>query len=414
MTRIKPFEALRPKAELAMEIAALPYDVFTRREASDFISNHPLSFLRIDRPETNFDKSVSTYDDRVYEKADELLQEMERKGEFYKEDVPCYYIYELTMGNRRQSGIVGCVSVDDYENGTIKRHENTREDKERDRTRHIDAVSAHTGPVYLAHRSNNTIKEVIRRIRNTEAPLYDFNGDDGVRHRVFIIRDDADIDTIRFAYENIPMMYIADGHHRAASAVRVAKMRRESDPNWTGDEEYNYFLAVLFDEEELAIMSYNRVVKDLNWLTSLKVKLAIDKFATFIREDFYAIEPEHKGQFSMFLDDRWHLYEFHEALKNNDPVDGLDVSLLQKYILEPIFGIKDPRRDKRIDFVGGIRGLEGLERRCEEGFKVAFALYPTSMKEFLAVADAGRLMPPKSTWFEPKLMSGLFIHQIER
>ncbi len=414
MTMIKPFASLRPAPNKAKDIAALPYDVYNRREAKEMVKNAPLSFLRIDRPETNFDDSVDMYDKRVYEKANALLQEMIQAGDYIREDKPCYYIYELTMNGRVQSGIVGCVSVDDYLSGVVKQHEKTRADKEEDRIRHVDALSAQTGPIFLAHRHNRVIREMIERITRETEPVYDFVSEDDVRHRVFVIDNDKDIDNISFAYANMPSVYIADGHHRAASAIRVSGMRRKEHPRFTGKEEYNYFLSVLFDEQELSIMDYNRVIKDLNWLTPFKVLTAMEKRVTLIKSDFYAIRPEKKGQFSMFLDDRWYLYEFPEELKNDDPVEGMDVSLLQKHILEPIFGIGDPRKDKRIDFVGGIRGMEGLEKRCEDDCKAAFAMYPTSMEELFTVADAGLLMPPKSTWFEPKLRSGLFIHEIER
>ncbi|MBR1634125.1 MAG: DUF1015 domain-containing protein [Lachnospiraceae bacterium] len=415
MATVKPFCAIRPVPEKAKEIAALPYDVYTRKEAKMEIANHPLSFLRIDRAETNFDDSVGTYEPQVYQKADELLQQMIADGDFIREEEPRYYLYELTMDGRVQSGIVGCVSVDDYENGVVKRHENTRADKEQDRISHVDTTSAQTGPIFLAHRHNNTIEGIIKKTKENEQPVYDFTSDDGIRHRVFVIRDGKDIDNITFAFGNIPEVYIADGHHRAASAIRVSQMRRASHPRQTGREEYNYFLSVLFSQEELRILDYNRVVKDLNWLTPAKVLAAMEKHATLLREDFFGIHPEKKGQFSMFMADKWYLYEFHEDIKNDDPVEGMDVSLLQKYILEPVFAIGDPSKDKRIGFVGGIRGLEGLESRCEkDNMKVAFAMYPTSMDELFAVADAGLLMPPKSTWFEPKLRSGLFIHEIER
>ena len=414
MTRIRPFAAFRPKEELSSKIAALPYDVFTRQEALYEIANRPLSFLRVDRPETNFDESVYIYDDRVYEKANEILEEMKSSGQLIKEEKPCYYIYELSMGDHVQSGIVGCVSVDDYTEGVIKRHENTRADKEEDRTRHIDATSAQTGPVFLAHRTNHTISDIIRYTKQYNEPVYDFESSDGIRHRIFVVKSDRDIDNISYAYSYVNELYIADGHHRAASAVRVADMRRKQRPGYSGDEEFNYFMAVLFDESQLRILPYNRVIKDLNWLTPKKVLKAMEGPAVLIREDFYSIAPSSRGEFSMFMDDRWYLFAFKNELLNDDPIEGLDVSLLQKNVLEPIFGIKDPRTDKRIDFVGGIKGLEGLERRCEDGFKAAFAMYPTSMDEFLSVADAGLLMPPKSTWFEPKLRSGLFIHEIER
>ncbi len=415
MATVKPFKAVRPTSELASQIAALPYDVYNRKEACMEIKNHPRSFLRIDRPETNFGEDVGTYDDVVYKKADELLRAEIESGDFITEEKPCYYLYELTMKGRVQSGIVGCVLVDDYENGVVKRHENTRAEKEQDRIRHIDETSAQTGPIFLAHRHNYTISGIIEATRENAKPVYDFTADDGIRHRVFVIDDERDIDNITFAFGNIPEVYIADGHHRAASAVKVSQMRRASHPRNTGKEEFNYFLSVLFDENELEIMDYNRVVKDLNWLTPAKVLAAIEKKADLIKEGFYGISPEKKGQFSMYLDDKWYLFEFHEDIRSDDPVKGMDVSILQDEILEPIFNIKDPTRDIRIDFVGGIRGLEGLESKCErENMKVAFAMYPTSMEELFAVADAGLLMPPKSTWFEPKLRSGLFIHPIER
>lgn len=415
MATVKPFRALRPSEELAEQIAALPYDVYNRREACMEIKNHPRSFLRIDRPETNFDDSVDIYDDVVYKKADELLRSEIENGAFIMDEKPCYYLYELTMNERVQSGIVGCVAVDDYEKGIVKRHENTRAEKEQDRIRHIDETSAQTGPIFLAHKHNYTIEGIIDSTRSKKEPVYDFTADDGIRHRVFVIDDEKDIDNLTFAFGNIPEIYIADGHHRAASAVKVSRMRREASPRYTGREEFNYFLSVLFDENELKILDYNRVVKDLNWLTTSKVLAAIEKKADLIREDFYGIAPMKKGQFSMYLDEKWYLFEFHKDLHSDDPVEGMDVSILQKHILEPIFNIKNPSRDKRIDFVGGIRGLEGLESRCEtDNMKVAFAMYPTSMEELFAVADAGLLMPPKSTWFEPKLRSGLFIHPIER
>ena len=415
MAIVKPFRAIRPGQDKAKDIAALPYDVYTRKEAKLEIANHPLSFLRIDRAETNFDDSVGTYEPQVYEKANELLQQMIADGDLVQDEQPYYYLYELTMKGRVQSGIVGCVSVDDYENGVVKRHENTRADKEADRIHHVDVTSAQTGPIFLAHRHNNTIAQIIADTKAKKEPVYDFTSSDGIRHRVFVIDDGRDMDNITFAFGNIPQVYIADGHHRAASAIRVSQMRREANPRYTGREEFNYFLSVLFDEEQLSIMDYNRVVKDLNWLTPAKVLAAINKHATLLEEDFFGIRPREKGQFSLFMADKWYLFAFHDELKNDDPVEGMDVSLLQKYILEPVFGIKDPTKDKRIGFVGGIRGLEGLESRCEkDNMKAAFAVYPTSMEELFAVADAGLLMPPKSTWFEPKLRSGLFIHAIER
>lgn len=413
MTMVKPFKAIRPSEERASEIAALPYDVYNRKEACDEVKRNPKSFLRIDRAETNFPDDVDTYDPKVYQKARELLREAAQAGDFIQDEEPHYYIYELTMGERTQSGIVGCVAVSDYENGIVKRHENTRAEKEADRINHVDITSAQTGPIFLAHKHNNTISEIIRHTKQNEEPCYDFVSDDGIRHRVFIINDGRDIDNISFAFANIPQVYIADGHHRAASAIAVSKMRREANPRHTGREEYNYFLSVLFDEHELEIMDYNRAVRDLNQMSPSKILEKMQATTVLLEEDFYALKPEHKGQFTMYMEDKWYRFDFKKELLNNDPVEGMDVSLLQNYILHPILGIGDPKKDKRIDFVGGIRGLDGLEKRCEDDCRIAFAVYPTSMAELFAVADANLLMPPKSTWFEPKLRSGLFIHEIE-
>ena len=413
MAIVKPFKAIRPTKERAADIAALPYDVYTTKEAKDVIERHPMSFLKIDRAECNFTEGQDIYAPEVYEKAREILTRMIADGDFIQDEEPRFYLYELTMDGRTQNGIVGCAAASDYESGLIRRHENTRADKEEDRIRHVDVTNAQTGPIFLMHRHNRTIAEIIAHTKERKAPDYDFTTDEGTRHRVFVIDDGRDIDNISFAFSNIPEIYIADGHHRCASAVRVCKMRREANPRHTGKEEYNFFLSVLFDEAELAILPYNRVVKDLNWLSPSKLLEKIDAAADRLREDFYPITPEKKGQFAMFLDDHWYLYAFHEEDRLDDVVEGLDVSILQKRILEPILNIGDPRTDKRIDFVGGIRGFEGLEARCEKDCKLAFALYPTQIGELLAVADAGRLMPPKSTWFEPKLLSGLFIHSLE-
>ncbi len=413
MAIVKPFRSIRPIKERAADIAALPYDVYTTKEAREIVKHHPLSFLRIDRAEVNFPEGQEATAPEVYEKAKELLEKSIADGDFMQDQEPRFYLYELTMDGREQNGIVGLAAASDYESGVIKRHENTRADKEEDRIRHVDALNAQTGPIFLAHRHNRTISEIISRTKKTVSPVYDFTTEEGVRQRVFAIADGRDIDNISFAFSNIPTIYIADGHHRCASAVKVCQMRKQNNPRHTGKEEYNYFLSVFFDEAELQILPYNRVVKDLNWLSPAKLLEKIDCAANRIREDFYPIAPEKKGQFSMFLDDCWYLYEFWPEDRTDDPVEGLDVSILQNKILRPILNIGDPRTDKRIDFVGGIRGFEGLEARCEKDCKIAFAMYPTQIEELIKVADAGLLMPPKSTWFEPKLLSGLFIHSLE-
>lgn len=411
MAIIKPFAAIRPEAGKADKIAALPYDVYNREEAKEVVKKNPLSFLKIDRAETQFDDSVDTYDERVYTKAHDMLWEMVEDGSFVREEQPCYYIYELTMNGRTQTGITACASIDDYAQGIIKKHENTRADKEADRIHHVDSCNAQTGPIFLAYRSNREINDVVEQVKK-ETPLYDFVAEDGIRHRVWVIHKAEDIQTIEVAFASIGEIYIADGHHRAASAVRVGFLRREAHPNYSGDEEFNYFLSVLFPDDQLMIMDYNRVVKDLNGMNTETFLEKIQSLFEVSEGSESQIRPEKKGEFSMYLEDKWYLCKIKAANQSEDPVGGLDVSLLQELLLAPVLGIGDPKTDKRIDFVGGIRGLQELERRVHTDCAVAFAMYPTSIGELFDVADAGLLMPPKSTWFEPKLRSGLFIHEI--
>ena len=411
MATIRPFQAYRPKKGLEDKIAALPYDVYNREEACAAVKGNPLSFLNIDRAETQFDSSVDTYADEVYAKAHELLWGMIEKGEFVQEDKPVYYIYELTMDGRVQTGIVACASVDDYQNQVIKKHENTRADKELDRIRHVETCKAQTGPIFLAYRANDVIREIIARTKKENA-LYDFTSEDGITHRVWCIREDTDVKTIENTFAGIGQIYIADGHHRCASAVKVGLKKREADPNYTGQEEFNYFLSVLFADEELMIMDYNRVVKDLNGLSADEFMTRVSEIFEIVKEGKECTKPSAKGELAMLVGDTWHLLKTKEQYKSEDPVNGLDVAILQNHILAPVLGIDDPKTDKRIDFVGGIRGIEELERRVKTDCAVAFAMYPTSIHELFAVADAGLLMPPKSTWFEPKLRSGLFIHII--
>lgn len=411
MAIIKPFAAIRPEAGKADKIAALPYDVYNREEAKEVVKKNPLSFLKIDRAETQFDDSVDTYDERVYTKAHDMLWEMVEDGSFVRDEQPCYYIYELTMNGRTQTGITACASIDDYAQGIIKKHENTRADKEADRIHHVDSCNAQTGPIFLAYRSNREINDVVEQVKK-ETPLYDFVAEDGIRHRVWVIHKAEDIQTIEAAFASIGEIYIADGHHRAASAVRVGFLRREAHPNYSGDEEFNYFLSVLFPDDQLMIMDYNRVVKDLNGMNTETFLEKIQSLFEVSEGSESQIRPEKKGEFSMYLEDKWYLCKIKAANQSEDPVGGLDVSLLQELLLAPVLGIGDPKTDKRIDFVGGIRGLQELERRVHTDCAVAFAMYPTSIGELFDVADAGLLMPPKSTLFEPKLRSGLFIHEI--
>ena len=410
MAEIKPFLCIRPAEGKAADIAALPYDVYNRTEAKEAVKNNPDSFLNIDRAETQFDDSVDTYDPKVYQKAHDLLWDMIKRGDFIQEETPCYYVYEQTMDGRVQTGIVACASIDDYADGVIKKHENTRAEKEADRIRHVDACNAQTGPIFLAYRANEVIRRAVSAAKDKKA-LYDFVSEDSVRHRVFCISDAEEIAKIQDAFSNIREIYIADGHHRAASAVKVGFMRRREHPEYTGDEEFNYFLSALFPDEELMILDYNRAVKDLCGDTEETFLSKVERIFDVKALDG-AKKPEKKGEISMCLAGKWYGLTIKEKDRNSDPVDGLDVSLLQKLLLEPVLLIEDPKTDARIDFVGGIRGLKELERRVSTDCAVAFAMYPTSIYELFAVADAGKLMPPKSTWFEPKLRSGLFIHSL--
>lgn len=412
MATIKPFKCIRPREDVADKVAALPYDVYSSAEAREVVKDAPLSFLNIDRAETQFDESVNIYDSKVYDKARELLDKMINDGIYEQDADKAYYVYEQTMDGRAQTGIVACSSVDDYINKVIKKHENTREDKELDRINHVDRCNAQTGPIFLAYRSNNIINEVVKRNKEVK-PIYNFISDDGIKHVVWKVSDPADVDAIEKAFEGIDSIYIADGHHRAASAVKVGLRRREQNPGYTGDEEFNTFLSVLFPHDELMIMDYNRTVKDLNGLTKEEFLDKLKEHFNIIKVTSEAVKPDKKGQFTMYLDNEWYVCEINDELKKiTDPVASLDVSLLQDYLLAPVLGIGDPRTDKRIDFIGGIRGLEELKRRADSDMKVSFAMYPTSIEELFDVADAGMLMPPKSTWFEPKLRSGLFIHRL--
>ena len=411
MATIKAFECIRPNEDVADRVAALPYDVYNREEACSEVAREPLSFLAIDRAETQFDSSVDTYANEVYDKARQLLDERIADGTFITDTDKAYYVYELTMNGRVQTGIAACASIDDYQNNIIKKHENTRADKEQDRINHVDRCSAQTGPIFLAYRADDVIRKDVAKAKQ-EKPLYSFNSPDGIKHRVFKIADKEAVDNIKNAFAGIDDIYIADGHHRAASAVKVGLRRRASHPDYTGNEEFNYFLSVLFPDEELMIMPYNRVVKDLNGYSVEDFKkLVSEKFD--IQESDSAVSPDKKSVFGMYLDKKWYKLIAKKDIISDDPVDGLDVAILQDNLLEPVLGIHDPKTDKRIDFVGGIRGLSELERRCQDDCVLAFSMYPTSIEELFAVADAGRLMPPKSTWFEPKLRSGLFIHRIE-
>lgn len=411
MADIRPFQAYRPRNGMEKRIAALPYDVYNRGEAAAVVKENPDSFLAIDRAETQFGDEVDTYAPEVYEKARQMLREQIAEGRFVQDVKPCYYLYEQTLGGRSQTGIVACASIDDYCNHMIKKHENTRSDKEQDRINHVDICNMQTGPIFLAYRANDVLRGIVA-VAKEGKPVYDFVSDDGIGHRVWVIDNEEQISAIQEAFAQLSSVYIADGHHRCASAVKVGLQRREAHPDYTGDEEYNYFLSVLFPDEELHILDYNRVVKDLNGFSKEEFLARIADCFTVENLGTQSYRPEKKGNFGMYLDKEWFKLTAKPEILSEDAVAGLDVSVLQDNLLSPVLGIEDPKSDKRIDFVGGIRGLAELERRVQTDMQVAFSMYPTSIEELFGVADAGRLMPPKSTWFEPKLRSGLFLHDL--
>ena len=409
MADVRPFICVRPNQEAAAQVAALPYDVYSRQEAKAAVAGHPLSFLNIDRPETQYGEDFDMYSDEAYETARRMLEQEIADGTFVVDEDASYYIYELIMDGRSQTGITACCSIDDYLGNVIKKHENTLAAKEQDRIRHIDACSAQTGPIFLAYRRHPVIAEVIRKTKET-APLYDFVSEDGISHRVWKITDAADTAAVQEAFAGISSIYIADGHHRCASAVKVGLARREK---FGPGGEYDHFMAVLFADDELKILPYNRVVADLAGMTEEEFLTRV-RAAGFTAEktDDPAYTPAQPGVMGMRLSDGWYVLTAGEKLRSSDPVKGLDVSILQDHLLDPILGIRDPKTDSRISFVGGIRGTGELNRLVNGGAAAAFSMYPTQISQLLAVADANQLMPPKSTWFEPKLRSGLFIHRI--
>ncbi len=414
MVTVNPFKALRPSSDFAEKCAALPYDVMSSDEAREMVKDNPYSFLHIDKAEIDLDKSVDIYDEKVYAKARENLVKFENDGVYINDNDEKYYFYRQIMDGRAQTGIVGCASIDDYIENRIKKHEFTRADKEIDRIKHVDICSAHTGPIFLAYKDSNILDEVISK-ETEKAPLYDFVAEDGVRHTVWATSDKSIDAKIKDAFLTLDALYIADGHHRAASAVKVGLKRRQENPNYSGNEEFNFFLSVIFPAKSLKIMDYNRLLKDFNGMTSEEfLKVVEEKIGT---AELYCgqgpCRPEQRHSVSMYVDGKWYRVKFYDDICNSEsPVDRLDCAILQNYLLKPILGIDDPRSDKRIDFAGGIRGLEYLEQRCNDDMKLAIAMYPTSLEELMAVADSGNVMPPKSTWFEPKLRSGLLIHKI--
>ena len=418
MAVVKAFKGIRPVKELASKIAALPYDVMNSDEAREMVIGNPHSFLHVDKPEIDLDPSIDIHDQKVYEKARENLDGMITDGEYIQDGEPCLYIYRQIMNGRSQTGIVFCASIDDYMNNIIKKHEFTRADKEEDRINHIDYCDANTGPIFLTYKEDQIASEIIDAWIQNESkrkPIYNFVSEDGISHIVWIIDNDIIISEIVDLFKEVDYLYIADGHHRSASAVKVGLKRRAENPNYTGEEEFNYFLAVAFPDNDLMVMDYNRVVKDLNGLTKDELigKLE-DKFTVKESKSSEPVKPAKKHTFGMYVENKWYLLEAKDGIYNaEDPIDSLDVAILQNNVLTPILGIEDVRTSDRIDFIGGIRGLKELERRANKDMKIAFSMYPTEVSDIMSVADIGEVMPPKSTWFEPKLRSGLFVHKLK-
>lgn len=411
MSVLRPFRAIRPTKENAARVAALPYDVMNSKEAREMVKGNPFSFLHVDKAEIDLPENTYIYDEKVYLKARENLDKLSENGICIQDEKPCLYIYRQIMNGRAQTGIVGCASIDDYMNNIIKKHEFTRADKEADRINHVDYCDANTGPIFLTYRGNDVVDAVVAKYTAAQSE-YDFVTEDGIANTVWVVSDEKDIEVLTNAFASIPCLYIADGHHRAASAVKVGMKRREANPDYDGSEEFNFFLAVYFKSEDLAIMDYNRLIADYNGKT--KAQLLDEIAVNFdIEKNCGIYHPEKKHTFGMYIDSEWYKLTVKDGtFDETDPVNRLDVSILQKNVITPVFGIEDPRTDKRIDFVGGIRGLGELERRCSADMQIAFSMFPTTLDDLMDIADAGKVMPPKSTWFEPKLLSGLFIHKL--
>lgn len=415
MVVLRSFKAIRPREDLASKVAALPYDVISSEEARELAKDNSYSFLHIDKSEIDLDQEMHLYDKKVYEKARDNLYNMINKGIFIEESKRCLYIYKLIMDGKEQVGIVGCTSIDDYINNKIKKHEYTRVEKEIDRINHVDICDANTGPIFLTYRYNSELNDIIRLWMKKD-PIYNFKAEDKVEHLAWIIDDEHTIDNISNIFNNISSLYIADGHHRAASAVKVGLKRRQENFNYTGDEEFNFFLSVLFPHSDLRIMDYNRIIKDLNGLSIEEYMLKVsEKFDVSIYEGEGPYKPSCENTYGMYINRKWYkLTAKRGTYDHNNLVDRLSASILQNNLLKPILGIDDPRTDKRIDFIGGIRGLKELEKKIEqETMGVGFSMYPTTVQELMDIADAGEVMPPKSTWFEPKLRSGLFVHKLK-
>ncbi len=413
MAVFKPFRAFRPAQDKAKSVASRPYDVLNSNEARIEAEGNPFSFLHVIKPEIGLSEKTNPYSDEVYLKGAEVYNKFKRDGVLIQDHSPSFYIYRLTMDGRTQTGIVGCCHFEEYYQSKIKKHELTRVAKEEDRVKHVDALSANAEPVFFSYRANKEINSIIAE-GTTKDPVFDFIADDEIRHELWVIDEHEITSSLEKLFTDVPCLYVADGHHRTAAAARIGQKRKDANQDHTGQEEYNLFLAVLFADEELEIYDYNRVIKDLHGLTDLEFLSELKNKFSLLEEDSSPIRPRSKGEFSVYLSQKWYLFAPIDRKTSGNPVEDLDVSFLSDHVFEPILGIHDQRKDERIDFVGGIRGLEELSRRVDSGeMAVAFALYPVSMEELLQVADAGEIMPPKSTWFEPKLRSGLFVHELD-
>ncbi|MGL4654939.1 MAG: DUF1015 domain-containing protein [Sarcina sp.] len=414
MVRIKPFRAIRPNENFVNEVASLPYDVMNTKEAREMVKGNEKSFLNIDRAEVNFPEDFDVYSKEVYLKAKDLLNEFIEKDILRQDDNECFYIYDEEFNGRTQRGLVTCCKIDDYENNTIKRHEFTRPDKEVDRTNHFDVCDANTSPILLTYKEDKSITKLINSYCEKTEPVYDFVSDDNIKHKLWVVKDEIMVDILMKKFESVDSLYIADGHHRTASAINVGKIRREQNPNYTGEEEFNYFLGVMFPSNDLNILDYNRVVRVKNnfnlvtFIEGLKQNFTVNMIGSA------QAKPKSPKTFGMCIKGTWYeLTAKKNAYDSTDIIKSLDVSILEEKVLKPLLGIEDVRTDERIDFVGGIRGLDELEKRVKDDMDIAFAMYPTSIDELIQVSDEGKIMPPKSTWFEPKLRSGLFIHKLK-
>jgi uncharacterized protein (DUF1015 family) len=412
MAIVKPFKGLRPKKDLVDKIVSPPYDVLSSEEARKMVEGNPYSFLHIIKPEVDLPEEINLYDEKVYQKAHDNFYDFIEKGYLFQEDKKIFYVYKQIMGKHVQIGFVAVSSVDDYEKGIIKKHELTREDKEIDRTKHILSLDAQAGPVFLVYNSDTELDNILLNISKNE-PEYHFTSEDGVEHIFWIVGDDSLIADIEKGFLKIPYLYVADGHHRSAAATRVRKSKMDKNPNHRGDEEYNFFLTVIFPHNQMNIMAYNRVIKDFNGLNEEEFLNRVGEKFNFEKTD--KKEPSDKNIIMMYLNNSWYkLVPKADIFDNNDPVESLDVSILQNNIIDPILGIKNVRKDNRIDFVGGIRGTDYLQSLVDNGdFAIAFSMFPTSMEDLMKVADANKIMPPKSTWFEPKLCSGIVTHLLK-